>query len=70
MNLKSLFSRNTIRPQIGDRVRNHLTHFAGTVIGTSAFSGKLKVHTLTVQYDNGVVYAAAAENEFIKIGRA
>jgi hypothetical protein len=70
MNLKSLFSKKLIRPQIGDRVRNNLTHFAGTVIGTSKVSGSVKVYTLTVQYDSGAIYASAAENEFIKIGRA
>jgi hypothetical protein len=68
--LKKMFGITTsIRPGIGDRVKNKDTRELGTVTGKSVIKGSVKVPALNVQYDNGQVAMHVAENEFIKVDK-
>ena len=65
--LKKLFGLESIRPGIGDRVMHKNTRELGTVQGVATIHGSIKVHALTVLYDNKIVALQLPENEFIKV---
>jgi hypothetical protein len=68
--LKKLFASKVIQIHVGDRVQHNTSKHRGTVLGTATINGSIKVHAVTVRYDDGYEAIQIPANEFTKIGVA
>jgi hypothetical protein len=68
--LKKLFASKVIKIQVGDRVQHNTSKHRGTVLGTATINASIKIHAVTVRYDDGFEAVLIPGNEFTKIGVA